>query len=61
MKPENTQMKLVFTWLVSDSKFLLPGELNLLETIHCMLRWLQHIGKNTDFFRIQNKRVEKNL
>jgi hypothetical protein len=30
MKRENTEMKLVFIWLVFDIKFLLPGERNLL-------------------------------
>jgi hypothetical protein len=29
MKPENTDMKPVFKWLVSDITFLLPDELNL--------------------------------
>lgn len=33
MKPENTEMKLVFVWLVSDITFLLPGGLNLLHKL----------------------------
>jgi len=33
MKTENTGMKLVFVWLVSDITFLLPGGLNLLHKL----------------------------
>jgi hypothetical protein len=46
MMPENTEMKLVFLWLVSDITMLLPGELNLLHTVFPVgFIWLQHIGK----------------
>ena len=33
MKPENTEMKVLFPWLVSYDIFLLPGELHLLHKL----------------------------
>jgi len=33
MKPENTEMQLVFMWLVSDTTMLLPSELSLLHRL----------------------------